>query len=146
MFYAVPAFIAMVALLIACRTVIATLRLRAAWRSGLTAEARCLRTYTTTSRDSDSGHRTTTLHHVYEFTPAGGQPVRFEESGGPGTRLEGDFVTVHYPADRPERATALPPSTAARSMLGALFVIVFCAVMVVFCVVFVTTYIKVFAS
>ncbi|MGX1883296.1 hypothetical protein [Streptomyces sp. NPDC055287] len=141
MFYAVPALIATVAVLMAAKTVLSLVRLRAAWRSGLTAEARCLRTYTTTSSRGESGGVRTTLHHVYEFTvPGGPGTVRFEETGGPGTTVEGDIVAVHYPAGMPGRATAHPPSSAVRATAGAVFVVMFCAVMVAFCVYFVTSY------
>ncbi|MEU1512289.1 DUF3592 domain-containing protein [Streptomyces sp. NPDC005811] len=86
-------------------------RVARAWGSGLTAEARCLRTYTTTRTHSGEHRRVTTvLHHVYEFTTREGRTVRFEEENGPGTVLEGDIVTVFHPADRPERATARPPA------------------------------------
>ncbi|MDV9171528.1 DUF3592 domain-containing protein [Streptomyces sp. W16] len=105
-----------------------------AWSSGLTAEARCLRTYTTTSGGGDT-MVSTTLHHVYEFTTREGRTVRFEERNGPGTTLEGDIVTVHYAAEHPERATAHAP---ARGKLAAETgcVLVFFGVIVAFCVVF----------
>ncbi|MEV2251318.1 DUF3592 domain-containing protein [Streptomyces sp. NPDC050147] len=113
-------------------------QLRQAWSSGLTAEARCLRTYTTTSRHSDNDRFRTTLHHVYEFTPPAGRPVRFAEEDGPATIIEGDFVTVHYAADRPEKATAHSPSPAkgAAAMIGMLC---FLGVMLAFCVAFMAT-------
>ncbi|MGW7200732.1 hypothetical protein [Streptomyces chryseus] len=140
-FYAVPALIAIVAVLMAGRTVLSLVRLRAAWRSGLTAEARCLRTYTTTGSRGERGGIRTTLHHVYEFTvPGAPGTVRFEETGGPGTTVEGDIVAVHYAAGRPEGATAQPPSSAARATAGAVFVVVFCAAVVSFCVYFATSY------
>ncbi|MFJ8104342.1 DUF3592 domain-containing protein [Streptomyces sp. NPDC096132] len=110
-----------------------------AWDSGLTAEARCLRTYTTTRTTSGEHHRVvTTLHHVYEFTTREGRTVRFEEEDGPGTTLEGDIVTVFYPADRPEQATARPPAH------GRLFaesgcLLVFLGLMIAFCVGFMIT-------
>ncbi|MFI6375732.1 DUF3592 domain-containing protein [Streptomyces sp. NPDC050546] len=109
LFYIVPTLMIAVA---SCAVVVVirrSVRVSRAWNSGLTAEARCLRTYTTTSGGGDSSVRTT-LHHVYEFTTREGRGVRFEEPGGPGTTLEGDIVTVHYPADRPEHATARPPA------------------------------------
>ncbi|MFF5366489.1 DUF3592 domain-containing protein [Streptomyces sp. NPDC013187] len=109
LFYLVPTLMIAVA---SCAVVVVirrSVRVGRAWNSGLTAEARCLRTYTTTSGGGDSSVRTT-LHHVYEFTTRDGRGVRFEEHGGPGTTLEGDIVTVHYPADRPEHATARPPA------------------------------------
>ncbi|MEV0319050.1 DUF3592 domain-containing protein [Streptomyces sp. NPDC050658] len=138
MFYAIPTVIAVVVIATAVKVIRRALELRQAWNSGLTAEARCLRTYTTTSRNSDSGHTTTTLHHVYEFTPSGGTAVRFEEEHGPATTVEGDFVTVHYTADRPERATAHAPSPVknAASTIGLLC---FLGVMLAFCVFFMVT-------
>lgn len=138
MFYAVPAFIAAVVIAMAVKVIRRSLQMRQAWASGLTAEARCLRTYTTTSRHSDSRHITTTLHHVYEFTPSAGRPVRFEEVNGPATTIEGDFVTVHYTADRPENATAHAPNPLknAASMMGLLC---FFGVMLALCVFFMVT-------
>ncbi|WP_432012115.1 hypothetical protein [Streptomyces cucumeris] len=92
MFYVVPAFIAVVVIVMAVKVIRRSLELKQAWSSGLTAEARCLRAYTTTRHHNDSGHITTTQHHVYEFTPRGGRPVRFDEANGPATTVEGDFV------------------------------------------------------
>ncbi|QNP72506.1 hypothetical protein IAG44_25835 [Streptomyces roseirectus] len=111
-------------------------RIAGAWNSGLTAEARCLRTYTTTGGMAGEHHHTrTTLHHVYEFTTRDGRPVRFEEANGPGTVIEGDFVTVHYPPEHPERATALPPMRG-RLLAESGFLLVFLGVVAAFCVVF----------
>ncbi|WP_030241444.1 MULTISPECIES: DUF3592 domain-containing protein [unclassified Streptomyces] len=109
LFYIVPTLMIAVVSFAAVLVIRRSARLGRAWNSGLTAEARCLRTYTTTSGGGDRSVRTT-LHHVYEFTTRDGRGVRFEEGGGPGTTLEGDIVTVHYPADRPEHATARPPA------------------------------------
>ena len=84
LFYIVPALMIAVA---SCAVVVVirrSVRVSRAWSGGLTAEARCLRTYTTTSGGGDSSVRTT-LHHVYEFTTRDGRGVRFEEQGGPGT-------------------------------------------------------------
>src|SRR4051812_3311174 len=110
LFYVVPAL--MIAL--ALGGLIALLRrarhVSHAWNSGLTAEARCLNTYTTTSGGAGDTMVSTTLHHVYEFATREGRPVRFEESGGPGTTVTGDVVTVHYAAEHPERATAKRPA------------------------------------
>ncbi|MEU5185189.1 hypothetical protein AB0G49_34685 [Streptomyces longwoodensis] len=80
---------------LAHRSVCRWVRLRRAWRSGLTAEARCLRTFTTTHGGDDSVVRTR-RHHVYEFRTGDGRSVRFEEEGGPATVAEGDIVVVHY--------------------------------------------------
>ncbi|MGW6906461.1 DUF3592 domain-containing protein [Streptomyces sp. NPDC054940] len=108
-FYIVPTLMIAVASFAAIVVIRRSLRVSRAWSSGLTAEARCLRTYTTTSGGGDTSVRTT-LHHVYEFVTRDGRPVRFDEGGGPGTVLEGDIVTVHYVAERPEHATAKPPA------------------------------------
>ncbi|MFF2508303.1 DUF3592 domain-containing protein [Streptomyces sp. NPDC058067] len=134
-FVIVPVFIAAVALFMAVTLTRRSMQVRRAWASGLTAEARCLRAYTTTSRDSD-GHRSTTQHHVYEFTPGGGQPVRFEEAYGPATTVQGDVVTVHYTADRPDRATAHAP-TPVRATLTLLLLLGLLGFVVAFCVFFV---------
>ncbi|MPY57772.1 DUF3592 domain-containing protein [Streptomyces spongiae] len=103
---------------------------RRAWSSGLTAQARCLRTYTTTSGGGQAAVRTT-LHHVYEFWTWDGRVIRFDETNGPSTRVEGDIALVHYSADRPERATAHPPNRSGNAVatgctLGCLgFVLLF---------------------
>ncbi|WP_030347702.1 DUF3592 domain-containing protein [Streptomyces sp. NRRL S-1022] len=116
LFYAVPAF------MLACIVSAAYLMVRRArrisrtWAHGLTAEARCLRMFTTTSGGGGDTSVRTTVHHVYEFTTREGGAVRFEEEDGPATVLEGDFVTVRYLPELPERATALPP---ARGRLAA---------------------------
>ena len=86
-----------------------------AWNSGLTAQARCLRAYTTTSGGGNTSVHTT-LHHVYEFVTHEGRVVRFDEAGGPRMTVAGDIVIVHYAANRPERATAKAP---ARGKLAA---------------------------
>ncbi|MFG1670702.1 DUF3592 domain-containing protein [Streptomyces sp. Y7] len=77
---------------------------RAAWNSGLTAEARCVRMFVKRHSEDRS-----TLHHIYEFTARDGRAVRFEEKDGPETTLQGDIVTVFYTAEDPERATVRPP-------------------------------------
>ncbi|MFF7562580.1 hypothetical protein ACFZB4_21745 [Streptomyces pseudovenezuelae] len=106
-FYVVPVLIMAVALFGAYLVVRRWLRMRRAWRSGLTAEARCLRVYATARGGGDTRVRTS-LRHVYEFRARDGRVVRFEEEGGPGTVLEGDIVTVHY-SDGPDVvATARP--------------------------------------
>ena len=96
LFYAVPTLIiagcgfAVYALIRRAR------RLSRTWAHGLTAEARCLRSYTTTSGGGGDTSVHTTLHHVYEFTTREGRTVRFDEENGPSTVVEGDFVTVRY--------------------------------------------------
>ncbi|WP_406008731.1 hypothetical protein OG440_23380 [Streptomyces sp. NBC_00637] len=115
-----------------------------AWDGGLTAQARCLRAYTTTSGGGDTAVGTT-LHHVYEFGTRAGRVVRFEEANGPGTTVEGDIVTVHYAAEHPEEATARTP---ARNRLfaesGAL--LLFLGVAIAFCVFFMVTAHAMFAE
>ncbi|MFD4610847.1 DUF3592 domain-containing protein [Streptomyces sp. NPDC058440] len=109
LFYIVPLLMIGAAVLMLTRVLRRAREVRGAWGSGLTAEARCLRTYSTTSGGGESMVRTR-LHHVYEFTTRDGRSVRFEESNGPATVVEGDIVTVHYVAERPERATAHAPA------------------------------------
>ncbi|WP_329598432.1 DUF3592 domain-containing protein [Streptomyces pseudovenezuelae] len=106
-FYVVPVLIMAVALFGAYLVVRRWLRMRRAWRSGLTAEARCLRVYATAHGGGDTRVRTS-LRHVYEFRARDGRVVRFEEEGGPGTVLEGDIVTVHYSDGADVVATARP--------------------------------------
>ncbi|MFF1544657.1 DUF3592 domain-containing protein [Streptomyces sp. NPDC058291] len=108
-FYAVPAVMAAGLLLVMVRLLGRSRRIARAWNGGLTAEARCLRSYTTASGGGDTTI-STTLHHVFEFTTRDGRVVRFEEENGPGTILEGDIVTVHYAAGHPEEATAKAPA------------------------------------
>jgi hypothetical protein len=136
MFYVIPALIIVVVL---CGAVAVIRRARAtsrAWSSGLTAEARCLRTYTTTSGGAGDTRVSTTLHHVYEFTTREGRTVRFEERSGSGTVLEGDIVTVYYTADHPERATAEAPARA-KLMLGTGLALVFFGAFIAFCIGFI---------
>ncbi|MFF3512181.1 DUF3592 domain-containing protein [Streptomyces sp. NPDC002573] len=138
-FYAVPGLIMAGALTMAARVLRGALRLRSNWNSGLTAEARCLRTYTTTSGGHGDTAVTTTLHHVYEFTTRDGRTVRFEERNGSGTTLEGDIVPVHYTQAHPERPTAHAPARG-RTLAGTVGTLVFLSVIVAFCVGFMATY------
>lgn len=138
MFYLVPGLIAVVALFAAYRTVRRAVEVRLAWRGGLTAEARCLRAYTTENRDSDGRGTGSSWHHVYEYTAADGRAVRFEEHHGPATTLEGDFVTVHYMAAHPERATAFAPGSASHEA-KAFAMVAFLGVIVAFCVTFIAS-------
>ncbi|WP_260859984.1 hypothetical protein [Streptomyces cupreus] len=137
-FYLAPGLILAVVLFGAYRIVRRAWRLRRAWNSGLTAEARCLRMFTTTHGGSGDTSVSTTLHHVYEFTARDGRVIRFEEEG-PATTLEGDFVTVHYAEGREVNATARAPRRAglAASTVAAL---AFFGVVAVFCVGFMVTY------
>ncbi|MEU6493317.1 DUF3592 domain-containing protein [Streptomyces sp. NPDC046984] len=144
LFYAVPGLIMTGALVQAVAVVRRSQRLRSNWNSGLTAEARCLRTYTTIGGGGETSV-STTLHHVYEFATREGRTVRFEEAGGPRTTVEGDIVPVHYTAAHPERATAYTPSRG-RALAGAVGVLVFLSVIVAFCVGFMVTYAEAFAA
>ncbi|MER6356644.1 DUF3592 domain-containing protein [Streptomyces sp. NPDC001634] len=143
-FYAVPSLMIAGVLAGATAVVRRSLRLRGNWNSGLTAEARCLRTYATTSAGDENSVRTR-LHHVYEFTTREGRTVRFEEPNGPGTTIEGDIVTVHYTADHPERATAHAPAPG-RVLAEAVGILAFLSVIAAFCVFFMVTYTEVFAD
>ncbi|MEW2389665.1 DUF3592 domain-containing protein [Streptomyces venezuelae] len=136
MFYALPGIIAVGVLFMAAQVVRRSTQLSRAWNSGLTAEARCLRTYTTTSGSDDSV--STTLHHVYEFLTHEGRSVRFEEEDGPATTVEGDIVTVHYTAESPEAATAHAPRPFAMAA-GTVAMLCFLGLMLAFCVFFMTT-------
>jgi hypothetical protein len=138
-FYAMPGLIMAVMIFAAVRVIRRSWELRSAWSSGLTAEARCLRSYTTTSGGGGDTSVTTTLHHVYEFMTREGRTVRFEEGNGPSTVVEGDIVTVHYTATRPEKATAHAPSPV-KAVASAIGFLVFFGVIIVFCVGFMVAY------
>lgn len=138
-FYAAPGLIMAVALLAACRVVRRSLQLSSAWNSGLTAEARCLRMFTTTHGGANDTSVRTRLHHVYEFTARDGRSVRFEEEDGPATVLEGDFVTVYYTEGREIAATARKPSPV-KNAAGTLGILAFLGVIVVFCIGFMVSY------
>lgn len=131
LFYVVPLVMIAFMVFAAVRLVGRSRQISSAWNSGLTAEARCLRSYTTTSGGGNTSV-STTLHHVYEFTTHDGRTVRFEESDGPATTIEGDFVTVHYLADRPEQATAHAPARGKLAM-GTGCVLAFFGVAITFC-------------
>ncbi|GGS46993.1 DUF3592 domain-containing protein [Streptomyces cinerochromogenes] len=133
LFYAVPGVMLAGFVYAAYLLVRRARRISRTWAHGLTAEARCLRMYTTTSGGGGDTSVHTTLHHVYEFTTRDGRTVRFEEEDGPATVLEGDFVTVRYLPELPERATARPPARgrlAAGTGVGLVLLGVACA----FCV------------
>ncbi|MGX1910373.1 hypothetical protein ACWIID_16155 [Streptomyces phaeochromogenes] len=145
MFYAVPGLIMAVTVFLAVRVIRRALELRRAWNSGLTAEARCLRTYTTTSGGSGDSSVRTTLHHVYEFTARDGRTIRFEEEGGPGTTVEGDIVVVHYAEGETVKATAQAPGHV-RNTASTVGILTFLSVVVVFCVGFMVTYTEAFGG
>ncbi|MGW0824164.1 hypothetical protein [Streptomyces sp. NPDC002845] len=138
-FYLVPGLIMAVALFMAARVIRRSLQLGSAWNSGLTAEGRCLRVYTTTRGGSGDTRVRTTLHHVYEFTARDGRPVRFEEEDGPGTTVEGDIVTVYYAEGREAAATAQAPGHG-RNLAATAGILVFLGVVVAFCVGFMVTF------
>ncbi|MCX3063677.1 DUF3592 domain-containing protein [Streptomyces beihaiensis] len=126
LFYAIPTIIGGGALCVRAVAVRRHFELYAAWRSGLTAQGRCLRAYTTT-RGGDSP--STRRHHVYEFATRDGRAVRFDEAGGPATTVEGDAVVVYYTAARPERATAGRPRPVWNAV-GVVAVVVFVGLVV----------------
>ncbi|MEU5537108.1 DUF3592 domain-containing protein [Streptomyces sp. NPDC020362] len=136
LFYAVPlimiAFFGFLAYLLIRRA----RRISRTWQHGLTAEARCLRAYTTTSGGGGDTSVHTTLHHVYEFTTREGRTVRFDEANGTSTIVDGDIVTVRYLPECPERATALPPSRG-RLALGTGCGLAFLGVATTFCIGFI---------
>jgi hypothetical protein len=138
-FYLIPSLILAVVLFVAYNVLRRSLQIRGAWNSGLTAEGRCLRMFTTTHGGSNDTSVSTTLHHVFEFTARDGRVVRFEEEDGPSTTLEGDFVTVYYKEGGTVVATAKPPrrGTLAASTVA---VLAFLGVVAVFCVGFMVTY------
>ncbi|MFF4539434.1 DUF3592 domain-containing protein [Streptomyces aureus] len=138
-FYALPAVIIFFVFLLAFRAIRRAQELRRAWGSGLTAEARCLRSYTTVSGGGHDTSVTTTLHHVYEFTTRDGRVIRFEESNGRPTVVEGDIVTVHYAAEHPEKATAHAPNPV-RAATGTIVMVAFCGLLIALCIVMMVTF------
>ncbi|MFF4804201.1 DUF3592 domain-containing protein [Streptomyces sp. NPDC001351] len=134
-FYLVPSLLIALALTGLIGLLRRARRIRSAWNSGLTAEARCLNTYTTTSGGGGDTSVSTSLHHVYEFTTREGRPVRFEESNGPRTVVAGDIVTVRYAAEHPEWATAKPPQPG-RLIAEQGCLLAFFGVFIAFCIAF----------
>ncbi|AKJ12944.1 hypothetical protein ABB07_23785 [Streptomyces incarnatus] len=137
-FYAIPALMIVGLGCGAFRLLVRARRISRIWARGLTAEACCLRAYTTTSGGGGDTSVRTTLHHVYEFTTREGRTVRFEEAGGPATVVEGDFAAVRYLPERPEQATARPPAPA-KLAVGTGFSVAFLGAAIAFCVFFITT-------
>lgn len=80
---------------------------RAAWESGLTAQARVVRAWVTTQMVNNVARRV--QWHEYDYTTGDGLAVRFKEGGGPRDREAGDEVLVYYTPDDPEKATASEP-------------------------------------
>ncbi|MFH9548986.1 DUF3592 domain-containing protein [Streptomyces sp. NBC_00377] len=143
-FYIVPSLMIAALLSGVWRLMRRSRRVARAWGGGRTAQARCLRSYTTTSGGGDT-MVSTTLHHVYEFTTREGRAVRFEEANGPGTTLEGDLVTVHYAAGHPEEATATAPAPG-RLLAESGCLLLFLGVAIAFCVLFMVTAHEMFAE
>ncbi|MFF5406934.1 DUF3592 domain-containing protein [Streptomyces misionensis] len=135
LFYVIPSI--MIALLVVGITVALrrSRQMGRAWDGGLTAQARCLGSYTTTSADGHSSFATTP-HHVYEFITQDGRVIRFEEANGPSTVVGGDLVTVHYLPDRPEQATAHAPARG-KLAAGTGCILAFYGVGLAFCVAFI---------
>ncbi|MFF4898413.1 DUF3592 domain-containing protein [Streptomyces sp. NPDC001068] len=134
-FYIIPGLFVVLGVLGLVRTLKRSRQISRTWRYGRTAEARCLRIYATTSGGGETAV-TTTRHHVLEFTTTEGRVVRIDETGG-GLRtvVEGDFVTVYYLPEVPERATAQPPARG-RLAVGTGCSVVFLTVFIGFAVAF----------
>jgi len=139
LFYILPSLIMAAVIFLAIRVVRRALQLRGAWNSGLTAEARCLRAFTTTHGGHGDTSVRTTLHHVYEFTTRDGRLIRFDEEDGPATVIEGDIVTVHYTQGPDVVATAHRPN-AVKNVAGTVAVLAFLGVAVAFCIGFMVTF------
>ncbi|WP_237519048.1 DUF3592 domain-containing protein [Streptomyces sp. SID5910] len=80
---------------------------REAWESGLSAQARVVRAWTTVQMVNNVARRV--QWHEYDYTTQDGRAVRFKETQGPRDRVEGDTVLVYYSAQQPEKATASAP-------------------------------------
>ncbi|QNS06036.1 hypothetical protein [Streptomyces xanthii] len=91
---------------------------RAAWGSGLTAQARVVDAYQRVQMVNGVARRI--QWHEYDFTDQAGRAVRFKETGGPASRVAGDSTLVHYAAGEPERATASEPSPG-KDLVGLVF-------------------------
>lgn len=135
LFYVIPVIVIACVSAMAARTISRSRQVSSAWNHGLTAEGRCLRTYTRTRGGAEGTDVRTTLHHVYEFTTREGRVVRFDEANGPSTVVEGDHVTVYYLADSPERATAHAPAHG-KLAAGTGVVLAFLGAAIAMCVVF----------
>ncbi|MFE2425320.1 DUF3592 domain-containing protein [Streptomyces sp. NPDC059373] len=106
MFIAVAFLIALAPLAMMVRVVGRVRWISRALNGGVRAEGRCVRAYTTVSRPVDGPTRSR-QHFVFEFTTAEGRQVRFEDGEAPSTTIEGDYVTVAYVPERPEKATVV---------------------------------------
>ncbi|MEU9924480.1 DUF3592 domain-containing protein [Streptomyces griseoluteus] len=132
--YFVPGVIVAGCVFGAVQVIRRALRTSRMWAHGLTAEARCLNTYTKTGGGNDTAVHST-LHHVYEYTTRDGQKFRFDEAGGDSTVVAGDHVGVRYLAERPQWATALQPARG-RLIFGTGVLVAFLGVLAVGCVLF----------
>ncbi|MEU6240631.1 hypothetical protein [Streptomyces sp. NPDC047024] len=99
---------------------------RAAWASGLTAEARVVRAWVTTRMVNDVPQPV--QWHEYDFTTGDGRAVRFKESGGPRDRAEDDMVVIHYAAHEPDKATAGEPRPGAEMVSTVVWLLLLAAV------------------
>jgi hypothetical protein len=140
LFYLVPSLMLAAGLFMIYRVVRRWLQVRAAWNSGLTAQGRCLRMFTTTHGGGEHSRVRTTLHHVYEFTARDGRVIRFEEENGPATCLEGDLVTVYYTDGRGDVVATAQAPARVKQAASTLGILAFLGVFVVFCVGFMVTY------
>lgn len=140
-FYIIPVLMMAVIAFWGHRVLRRWLQIRSAWNSGLTAEARCLKTFTTVSESMGEHSRVrTTIHHVYEFRTHDSRVVRFEEEDGPMTTVEGDFVTVHYTDGPNVVATAHGPGERVKQAAVSLGLLAFLGVAFAFCIGFMVTF------
>lgn len=138
--YIIPSIIMAFVAVMAYRVLRRWLQIRSAWNSGLTAEGRCLKAFTTVSKGAGEHSEVhSTIHHVYEFTTHDGRAVRFEEENGPMTTVEGDFVTVYYADGRKVVATAHEPGRV-KQAAASFGLLAFLGVVFAFCVVFMVTF------
>ncbi|MCT9010340.1 DUF3592 domain-containing protein [Streptomyces rhizosphaerihabitans] len=92
-----------------------------AQRHGLRTEGRCIRIDTV--RRTGGGHAPSLRRYfLFEFTTQDGRQVRFEDVA-PNSTMPGDFFTVSYLPERPDKATvALPGDRRAQRELGCILV------------------------
>jgi hypothetical protein len=105
----VALLIALVPLSMIVKVVMRVYWVSRALTGGLRAEGRCVRIHTTQSTHHEDGHtrRSSTRHYVFEFEGRDGRSVRFEDMESPSTTIEGDYVTVAYLPERPEKAAVV---------------------------------------
>ncbi|UUU22407.1 hypothetical protein [Streptomyces sp. DSM 40750] len=140
-FYIIPVIMMTVIAFWGYRVLRRWLQIRSAWNSGLTAEARCLKAFTTVSKSmGEHSSVRSTIHHVYEFKTHDGRAIRFEEEDGPMTTVEGDFVTVHYTDGPKVMATAHGPRERVKQTVASLGILAILGVVFAFCVGFMVTF------